>query len=135
MAANGDLSFTTGGQTVKIEGLRATLRSMEQAGTQADDLKDLMAALSTIVISAARPPRGPTGRLAGSLRPGRSKNKAVIRAGSARVPYAGVIHYGWPSHSITAQPFLVDALNQSYPRILAQFDQEINQLLRDNKLS
>lgn len=130
-----DLSFSLDGSQVRITGLRDTLRSMEKAGTSAGDLKDLMMSLSQIVISAARPPHGDTGALSASVRPGRGKTKAVIRAGSARVPYAGVIHYGWPARSIPAQPFLTDAINRTRSAILAQLDQGIQDLLHDADLT
>jgi hypothetical protein len=34
---------------------------------------------------------------------------AIVRAGRAAVPYAGPIHWGWPSRHIKAQPWLYDA--------------------------
>ena len=33
-----------------------------------------------------------------------------VLAGRSRVPYAGVIHFGWPAHNIEPQPFLYEAL-------------------------
>ena len=51
-----------------------------------------------------------TGRLAGSIRAGRGKTKAVVTAGRKSIPYAGVQHYGWPAHHIKSSMFLVKAL-------------------------
>ena len=128
-----DFNVNLDGVTVKITGLRDTLRAMEKAGTDATDLKDLMQQVGNIVVHAARPPRA-SGALASTVRAGRSKTKAVVRAGTARTPYAGVIHYGWPSRHITAQPFLVDALDRTQAQILAQLDKGIQNLLSDNNL-
>lgn len=47
-----------------------------------------------------------SGTLARTVR-GRGQQKgAFISAGFKRVPYAGPIHYGWPSRNIEANPFL-----------------------------
>lgn len=129
-----DFTIADGTMNVKITGLRETLRSMEKAGTGAQDLKDLMTSLSAIVISAAQPPRD-SGQLSATVRPGRGKTKAVIRAGGARTPYAGVVHYGWPARGIAAQPFLADAITRTRPQILAQLDKGLQDLLRDNDLT
>src|SRR5690625_8028143 len=82
----------------RITGLRETLRAMEQAGADAESMRDLMHAIGLTVVHAASPLRV-TGTLAGTLRAGRGKTKAVVRAGSAAVPYAGPIHYGWPARN------------------------------------
>ena len=94
-----------------------------------------MHALGLIVVSAAQPAT-PTleGTLRGTVRAGRGKTKAVIRAGGARAPYAGVIHYGWPARNIRARPFLADAVQATRSQTLAALDQGIGDLLRKNKL-
>src|SRR5215468_8032398 len=56
-----------------------------------------------------------TGMLAGSIRPTRQAARVVIKAGGARVPYAAVIHWGWPAHGITANPWLSRAAQQTEP--------------------
>lgn len=61
-----------------------------------------------MVAAAARAPRR-SGKLAGSIRPGATQKAGVVRAGRASIPYAGVIHWGWPGHNIAAQPFLTEA--------------------------
>ena len=54
-----------------------------------------------------------TGALASSVVGNPSAEKAQILAGSAAVPYAGVIEYGWPNRNIQAQPYLVPAVNNN----------------------
>lgn len=128
-----DFTFKAGEVTLKVEGLRDTIKSLEKSGTSVDDLKDLMASLSLIVIQAASPPVQ-SGSLSGSMRPGRAKNRAVIRAGTAAVPYAGPIHYGWLKRNIRPQPFLDEALQKTYPEILEAFDNELSEIFKRNKL-
>ncbi|OKL49387.1 hypothetical protein BM477_04755 [Boudabousia marimammalium] len=116
---------------MKVTGLNRTLRQLEQAGAAAGDMKDLMHQIGESVIERARPavPRGKSGKLARSLRAGRGKTKAVVRAGGARVPYAGVIHYGWPAHHIRPQPFYLTAMQAAQTQILDQLNQGISDLL------
>lgn len=84
---------------------------MAKAGVDLTELKATNAKVAGIVATRGRgeAPIGPTGRLAGSVRPGATKTMAVVRAGYARVPYAGPIHWGWPKRNIEAQPFLSEA--------------------------
>ncbi|MFD1505259.1 HK97 gp10 family phage protein [Georgenia yuyongxinii] len=135
MAGAGD--FTTDGPVkIKVEGLRKTVRAMEAAGASSQDMKDLMHALGLIVVRAAQP-RSPiiSGRLSGSLRAGRGKTKAVVRAGGARAPYAGVIHYGWPARNIAAHPFLADALQATRSQIFSALNDGLGDLLKKHDLT
>jgi hypothetical protein len=50
-----------------------------------------------------------TGRLRGSIISRPRARGVRIEAGNARVPYAAPIHFGWKSHGIVKQPFLLDA--------------------------
>ena len=129
-----DLTVTHGDVRLRVEGLGKTLRQMSKAGADAGDMKDLMHTLGLVVISAARPPHK-DGTLAGTLRAGRGKTKAVVRAGGRKAPYAGVIHFGWPARNIEPQPFLLDALKATRPQILAGLDKGLAEILRKNNLT
>jgi hypothetical protein len=98
-------------------------------------MKELMHDLGEIVVKGADVPRGTTGALAGSIRAGRGKTKAVVRAGGAKAPYAGVIHYGWPARNIAPHPFLTDALSRRHEQIYAALEQGIDALLAKNDLT
>ncbi|MGV4289484.1 hypothetical protein QEV12_10475 [Trueperella pyogenes] len=101
------------GFQVNVKGLRETVRALDAAGAATTDMKDLMHEIGLIVTrSAASRVPVRSGRLARSLRAGRGKTKAVARAGSARVPYAPIIHYGWLARRIPARPFLSDAVQR-----------------------
>lgn len=83
--------------TVRVQGLNQTVRALQRFGAEVDDLKDVFGEIATLgadLASSFAPVR--TGRLAATVRGNRAKNKAVVAAGRARVPYAGVINYGWP---------------------------------------
>lgn len=128
-----DFEIVQGDVRLRVEGLGKTLRAMAKAGADAESMKDLMHTLGMLVVNASNPPRA-DGDLATTLRAGRGKTKAVVRAGGAKAPYAGVIHYGWPARNIEAQPFLTEALQSTRPQVLSELDKGLGELLRKNGL-
>lgn len=95
---------------IEVEGLKELRKQLKAAGESYADLKDAGLEAATVVSDAAKgivPQR--TGALAGSIRPAGQAKGAVVRAGKGGVPYAGVIHFGWPAHNIEPQPFLYEA--------------------------
>lgn len=129
-----DYEITNGSSHVRIKGLRKTLRHLEQSGADAQDMRDLMFDLGSIVVKAAQPPEV-SGTLGATVRAGRGKTKAVVRAGGAKAPYAGVVHYGWPARGITAQPFLTDALQRNRAHVFRELDRGLAEILKANKLA
>lgn len=117
---------------LRVTGLRTTFRALQEAGASAEDLKDLMAVLGGIIVQDATPrARRDSGAMAGTIRAGRGKTKAVVRAGGRRVPYAGVQHYGWPDRGIEPNTFLTDAIRSQRGAVLAALDDGISDLLKD----
>jgi hypothetical protein len=98
----------------EVHGAKELRRTLKQAGEDLADLKDVNKRVGELVASAARP-RVPvrSGALAASIRPAAAAAKVTIRAGSAKLPYAGPVHWGWPAHHITANPFLSDAATRT----------------------
>lgn len=128
------ITFHDRGVSVKVEGLNRVLRKLNAAGADAENMRQLMHSLGNMVIGRTDVPRR-TGTLAATLRSGKGKTKAVVRAGYAtRVPYAGVIHYGWPARNIKAQPYLTDALQKSKAQVFTALEAGIDDLLRKNNL-
>lgn len=115
---------------VTVEGLRETLRTLDRLGADAADMRDVMHRVGLLVARTAEQlvPRR-TGRLAGTIRAGRAKARATVRAGSAGVPYAGVIHWGWPARNIAAQPFLLDAAERRRREVVSLVDDGLAQLI------
>ena len=134
MADADDFTIADGGVTMRVEGLGKTLRELGKAGAKAEDMRELMHTIGQIVVDAADIPTA-SGRLAGTVRAGKGKTKAVVRAGGARAPYAGVRHYGWPAHNIEAAPFLTDAINSRRSAVLAALDSGIADLIRSADLT
>ena len=95
---------------VRVEGARELRKSLKAAGVEMADLKAVNANVAAMVASAASAaaPRGASGRLAASVRGNKAVGTARISAGTAGVPYAGPIHWGWPARNIEPQPFIAD---------------------------
>ena len=115
---------------VHVVGARELRRSLRQAGESMDDLKDANAKVGELVAQESRPaaPRGRTGQLAASVRSTRAAARASVNAGSARVPYAGPIHWGWPARHITAQPFISVVAVATQPQWLPMYEQDLQQI-------
>lgn len=131
--ADEDFTIADGDVRIRITGLAKTVRAMEKSGADAADMRDLMHALGMTVVRAAGPPVL-TGATAASARAGRGKTKAVVRAGGARVPWAPVVHYGWPARNIAPNPWLATALQQTRSRVLSQLDAGLGDILKRNDL-
>lgn len=113
---------------VVVDGARQLRASMKAAGLKLDDLKAAHLAVAQLVDRAAKPhaPVGQTGRLVASERPAGTQSAAIVRVGSARVPYAGPIHWGWPNRHIVAHPWLYDAAANTEAAWLSMYLQAID---------
>lgn len=121
---------------VRIVGLGETIRRLERLGVEAADLKEAFGEISREVVTEATA-RVPyvTGRLSGSIRAGNTKNKSVVRAGRASIPYAGVINYGWPARGIPATEFLTGPANEDPEGKVRRIEQNLNRLVRKYNLT
>ena len=116
---------------VKVRGLREVTRSLKQYAGATDDLKEANANISSKVSkdAIAIAPKS-TGTLASTIRGNRAVQKVQLKAGGARVPYAGVIEYGWPARGIEAQPYLRKAAWDNMGYVIQQFDANLEDLKR-----
>jgi hypothetical protein len=112
---------------IKIEGIRELNRSLKDferdirlAPTRInrEAAKDVAATAKAIV------PRR-SGRLAGSIKPGASGSTAYVKTG---LVYSPVIHFGWPKHNISPNPFLYNALDQRRADVLALYEKRMQEL-------
>jgi hypothetical protein len=120
---------------VRVEGLNELTRNLQALGLELDDLKDAfgeIAAQGARLASSFAPRR--TGRLAESVRGNRAKNKAVVAAGRARVPYAGAINYGWQARGIRPALFMQKADERMRPVALDELAQAIERKIRERGL-
>lgn len=121
---------------IEVSGLREAQRALSRLGEKelAADLRRANKRAAEIVADDAEPavPRR-SGRLAKSLRATARNREASVQAGSAGVPYAGVVHYGWPARRIKPHPFLLTALRRTrgevrtvYARLLDEVVAAVN---------
>lgn len=116
-----------------VDGADRLRRTMRKAGVDMTRLKDAHREVADTVSARARgtAPKGPTGRLAASTRPGATQKAAIIRAGRKSVPYAGPIHWGWPRRGIRAQPWLQEAATSTEPEWVGTYTNEIESLIAE----
>ena len=128
-----DFEVVNGPARLRVNGLRKAVRDLQKAGADTQDMKELMHEVGSVVVRAAEPPEL-SGRLKRSIRAGRGKTKAVVRAGGARAPYAGVINYGDPARNISPYPYLTEAIQSTRSDILETLDKGIEDIMRKNDL-
>lgn len=105
--------------------LRRTLR---KAGIDLAEMRAVHRQAAQVAMSASRPPHR-SNDLAGSQRIGATNTTGTLRAGGVRVPYAGVIHYGWPARNITEQPWLLQAAKRTEHRWIALYKAFLDRVL------
>src|ERR1700741_5068955 len=125
------------GGGVYVEGLREMVRDLQTlGGGELEDMKDAFGqtAAQAANLAASFAPRR-TGRLQASIRGDRAKNKATVRAGGARVPYAGAVNYGWPRRGIRAARFMQRADEKIRPTVADDLEAAIVKLIADRGLA
>lgn len=116
-------------------------RNLRKAGADLSHVVATHKAIGTEValVAGARAPRR-TGRLQHSVRATASTRGAKIRAGGAQVPYAGPIHWGWPTRHrdgthrggpIAPNPFVYDTLAQLGRWIVGQYAELVHRAARE----
>jgi hypothetical protein len=130
---------------VEVVGAKELAREFKRAG---GNVRDLSGAYRTIARELVPPakrnaPRR-SGRLEASTRGAGTKTAAILRAGSARVPYAGVIHFGNPTKKsypggtlgvIRPNPWLYRTTDQRRDEVVDLFDKHVGDVLRRNGLA
>lgn len=116
--------------TVQVQGARELRKALKATDDRLDDLKDLHQRAAEPVASEARalvPVLG--GDLKDTIRQDRRAAGAAVIAGRRAVPYAGVIHFGWPAHGIEPDPFLYDAADHRADDVRKAYVDGVNDLL------
>jgi len=118
-------------QSIKATGVKELRRELRRMGNDLEDLKALNLDVATLVSDRAKDivPRR-TGNLADTIRPAGTKTAGRVRAGFKRVPYAGVIHFGFPARGIQPQPFLYDALDQRRGEVFDAYFKGVKEIQR-----
>lgn len=141
MAESGVYGFRLGKDDApvraRIIGLREVQRDLRAISVDTKEaLGDTHRQAAEIVVMGAKryvPYR--TGALSNSIRALATKSSGRVRAGSASVPYAGPIHFGWPARRIAPQPFIYDALDERVDVIRALYEERINELIDQYPIS
>lgn len=122
------------GPLVEVRGARELRSSLRKAGKDLTEMKAAHAAVASVVarVAAARAPKR-SGRLSATTRAAGTTTAAVVRAGFKSVPYAGLIHWGWPARNIKAQPFLSDAATGSEGAWLPIYEGAVEEALAQVK--
>lgn len=118
----------------KVEGGRELRRTLRQAGDDLQDLKDAHAEAARIAAkasSALAPVK--SGKLRDTIRAAGTKTAGIIRAGFARVPYAGPVHWGWKKRNIAANPFISQGAQDSEGRWIRVYEEAVDQALQKVK--
>lgn len=122
--------------SVQIDGLNKTIKGLQKAGVEVEDLKAAFADIASQVArlaSSFAPKR--SGNLRATIRGNKAKNKAVVTAGKARVPYAGPINYGWPRRGIAPALFMQRADAALAPQALRLLESGLDDALRKADLT
>lgn len=125
----------SGGVGLQIEGLRALIKHLESLGVATEDFKAAMHRVGSIVATEGKTRvNSRSGDLAGTIRPSNTKTKAVVRAGSKRVPYAKANHNGryfvTNGTRIAGTYFLREAARDKTPEVLRAIEAEMQILIR-----
>lgn len=121
---------------ISIQGVKEVTDSLNKMARDLESNIELNKELSTTLSqkASALAPRL-TGALASSVVGNPSAEKAQIMAGSAAVPYAGVIEYGWPQKNIEAQPYLNPAVNDNMGYIIEKYNDSIQKAIKQYDLN
>ena len=120
---------------IKITGLSEVQRKLRKLSTDALDLNkteflETNKQVAEIVINETKK-YVPilTGALAAAIRNASTKKSAKVRAGNAAVPYAGPIHFGWPSRSIKPNTFLYEAIDARKSEVANRYAELVSDLI------
>jgi len=125
------------GRQVSVEGARELRKALKTVGDEAKaGLKDVNLEVAEIVARAAVtkvPSR--SGALRETVRAAGAQTRASVKAGFKKVPYAGVIHFGWPARGILPRPFLYDALDARRDEVMDAYTDGMADLIKKNGLA
>jgi hypothetical protein len=146
---------------VRVVGQRELQKVLRGLGDDAvNDIKKAHAAAAKIVegtakllvprhgsrsVISGRPywytPTHASGQMAGTIRSSGQRRGGFVRAGKKLVPYAGPVHFGWPSRPnpakgwrggpIAPNPFLFDALDKRREEVANTFARYIDDIRRN----
>lgn len=130
-------------QPVRVENLKELKRSLKGADKEVKSAMRKGNKEAAQIVAAQAKIEAPvrTGRLAAAIKAAAGLGDASVRAGGAKVPYAGPIHFGWmtrPNRSrgwrggpIHPQPFLFKAMSKKYGDVLKRYEELLDKFSND----
>ncbi len=125
------------GVAVEVVGGTKLRRALKEAGPDAEDaLKKLnLDASQDVAAEAGRRVPVVSGRMKASIKAFGTKSGARVAVGKKALPYVFPIVFGWKARNIEPNPFIYEALDARRDDILAAYDKQIVDVLRDNGLA
>lgn len=132
---------------VQVKGGARLRSTMRKAGMDVKQVSAINREAAETVATAARA-RAPIGKpsrkrgrgrpksggaLKASIRAGATTKAGVIRAGSSRVPYANVQHWGWPKRNIQPKYFISQAAIDTEPVWVRNYERKMNDVIKKVK--
>lgn len=113
----------SGEPTYEVKGVERLVSTLHRAADEMASMDAANSKAAAMIASQARS-RAPrrTGRLAGSI----SADRTGI---TASAPYAGPIHWGWPSRNIDPQPFAMNAARATEAQWIRFYEDDIQKAL------
>jgi hypothetical protein len=116
--------------SIRVRGLNEAVRALKVIGVPAKEISQAGYEAGQVVADEARtlvPVK--TGALKGTIRVAKQQRAVVVRAGSARVPYANPIHWGWFRRGILPNPFFSKALKLNIEEIYTRYFENLGDLI------
>ena len=114
---------------IRVEGANVLRRNLRKVGGPAlpRGMKLIHQEIAGPVVARARmKARRVSGKMARSIRPKSTTTMARIEAGRG-LEYAAVQHFGWPGHSISPNPFLVEAITEMQASTVILYEKKLGQ--------
>lgn len=121
-------------EVLKITGLEEVERDLAKIGVKLSDLDFAGIASEGMRLAAMFAPKR-SGKLAASIKGSKSKSRATIRAGGARVPYAAAINYGWRKRRIEPAGFMQRADEVLRRKVPAELEAQMKRIIAERGMS
>jgi hypothetical protein len=128
-------------QAIQVDGLAELFRALKAIGTPVEEIKAANKESGELVARTARnivPVQ--SGALRKTIRVANVSTNVKIRAGSAKVPYANPIHWGWFrdrkrgfNRNILPNPFMSKALGYTREEVVANYVANIQKLIKKHE--
>ncbi len=123
---------------LRLDGARELRAQLKAAGHGVQELKDANLGAAEVVAAEARrtAPLGPApGHIRDTIRPAGTQAAAIVRVGTARLPYSKPVHWGHrrpglAQTKVPAQPWVYAAALATTDKWLPQYVQHIDRIIQ-----